>query len=190
MAMTGVLHDHGAPSWNGDPLTFDEYRKAAKWYKSGLKTDQRPRAAARLWSALEGAAKEVAKELDPEEFECENGVNKLLDVLQKAPLIRMPIPDAYAKIETYDELQRRHGEAMGEYIIREPNAYKEMVAALKKVRGDRRERRRRRSPPKIPIVEVRGGRVHRGGQVHRAVDQQPGPEGLLRVRYQRLSPSA
>ena len=127
----------GVPSWDGDPGSFEGYCKAARWFRSGLKQNEKTLAAARLWQALRGPAKEVVKDLDPDEFEREDGVQALLDVLQNAPLGRLPIPDAYSKIRIYDELVRHKGEVIGEFIVREDTAFKNMRAALRRVRQDR-----------------------------------------------------
>ena len=130
------------PSWDGDPCSFESYCKAARWFRAGLKDNEKANAAARLWTALRGPARDVVKDLDPEEFERPEGVQALLDVLANAPLGRTPIPDAYAKIRTYDEIQRRQGEVIGEYIVREDTAFKDMMAAIRRVRQDRQQRRR------------------------------------------------
>ena len=123
------------------PLKLDEYETAALWFRSALKPSERTMAAARLWGALKGPARDAVKDLKPSEFEYADGVERLLARLKATPLSRMPIPDAYHKIKRYDTTFRRGGETMSEFIIREDNTFKEMVAALRRLREDRRARR-------------------------------------------------
>ena len=42
----------------------------------------------------------------------------LLRILRDSPLASMPVPDAYKKIQVYDEIRRRPGEVIGYYIVR------------------------------------------------------------------------
>ena len=133
--------EHGVPVWSGDPLKLDEYETAALWFRSALKPSERSMAAARLWGSLRGPARDAVKDLKPSEFEATDGVEKLLAKLKSTPLSRMPIPDAYHKIKRYDTTFRRAGETISEFIIREDNTFKEMTAALRRLREDRRGRR-------------------------------------------------
>ena len=50
----------------------------------------------------------------------------------------MPVPDAYKKIQAYDQIRRRPGEVIGDYIVREQRAFREMTEALRRVRNSRR----------------------------------------------------
>ena len=137
----GIPMEHGVPVWSGDPLKLDEYETAALWFRSALKSSERSMAAARLWGSLRGPARDAVKDLKPSEFEATDGVEKLLAKLKSTPLSRMPIPDAYHKIKRYDTTFRRAGETISEFIIREDNTFKEMTAALRRLREDRRGRR-------------------------------------------------
>ena len=137
----GIPTEFGVPVWSGDPLKLDEYETAALWFRSALKPSERSMAAARLWGALRGPARDAVKDLKPSEFEAQDGVERLLAKLKSTPLSRMPIPDAYNKIKRYDTTFRKGGETITEFIIREDNTFKEMVAALRRLRDDRRGRR-------------------------------------------------
>ena len=52
----------------------------------------------------------------------------------------MPVPDAYKKIQAYDQIGRRTGEVIGYYIVREQRAFREMTEALRRVRNSRSEK--------------------------------------------------
>ena len=109
--------------------------KATRWYFNGLKKEERPMAAARLASKLmqseNVSIKRLIMKLDPDEFKNEASVEKLLTYLENSPLGRMPIPDAGNKMAIYyRKLQRRRGEGVGAFLIREDHSYDEMTNAL------------------------------------------------------------
>ena len=68
---------------------------------------------ARLWANLQGPAKEVVRMCKPQDFEDARGVERLLRILRESPLASMPVPDAYQKIQAYDQIRRRPGEVIG-----------------------------------------------------------------------------
>ena len=45
----------------------------------------------------------------------------------------MPVPDAYKKIQAYDQIGRRPGEVIGDYIVREQRTFREMTEDLRRV---------------------------------------------------------
>ena len=67
-------------------------------------------------------------------------VERLLRILRESPLASMPVPDAYKKIQAYDQIRRRPGEAIGDYVVREQRAFREMTEALRRVRNSRNEK--------------------------------------------------
>ena len=129
----------GAPTWAGYPLTFEAYEHAVLRYQAGLKDNEKSLAVARLWTALQGAAKEAVKDTRPNDFAAD-GVEALLRHLREGPLGKMPIPDAYQKIRNYDQVIRRPGEVIGEFVIREDNLFRDMRSALQRLRADRLRR--------------------------------------------------
>ena len=52
----------------------------------------------------------------------------------------MPVPDAYKKIQAYDQIRRRPGELIGDCIVREQRAFRDMTEALRRVRNSRNEK--------------------------------------------------
>ena len=135
----GLRHINGVPAWNGDILTLRDYETAALWFRAGLKLGEQERAVARLWGNLQGPAKKVVRMCKPQDFEDARGVERLLRILREGPLASMPVPDAYKKTQAYDQIRRRPGEVIGDYIVREQRAFREMTEALRRVRNSRSE---------------------------------------------------
>ena len=136
----GLRHINGVPVWNGDILTLRDSETAALWFRAGLKPGEQERALARLWANLQGPAKEVVRMCKPQDFEDARGVERLLRILRESPLASMPVPDAYKKIQAYDQIRRRPGEVIGDYIVRGQRAFREMTEALRSVRNFRNEK--------------------------------------------------
>ena len=67
-------------------------------------------------------------------------VERLLRILRGSPLASMPVPDAYKKIQAYDQIRRGPREVIGDYIVREQRAFREMTEALRRVRNSRNEK--------------------------------------------------
>ena len=128
------------PVWSGDILTLRDNEMAALWFRAGLKRGEQERAVARLWANLQGPAKEVVRMCKPQDFEDARGVERLLRILRESPLASMPVPDAYKKIQAYDQIRRRPGEVIGDYIVREQRAFREMTEALRRVRNSLNEK--------------------------------------------------
>ena len=98
---------------------------AAPWFRAGLKPGEQERSVARLWANLQGPAKEVVRMCKPQHFEDARGVAK---------------PDAYKKIQAYDQIRRRSGEVIGDFFVREQRAFREMTEALRRVWNSRNEK--------------------------------------------------
>ena len=126
--------------WNGDILTLRDCETAALWFRAALKPGEQERAVARLWANLQGLAKEVVRMCKPQDFEDARGVERLLRILRESPLASMPVPDAYTKIQAYDQIRRRPGEVIGDFFVREQRAFREMTEALRRVRNSRSEK--------------------------------------------------
>ena len=118
------------PVWNGDFFTLRDCETASLWFRAGLKPGEQQRAVARLWANLQGPAKEVVRMCRPQDFEDARGVERLLRILRESPLASMPVPDAYKKIQAYDQIRRRQGKVIGYLFVREQRAVREMTEAL------------------------------------------------------------
>ena len=93
------------PVWDGDPNSFERFATACRWYAYGLKQSERPLAAPRVWNRLSGSAKSVVRNLDPEEYVGNNRLEKLLEVLRRSPLQKLPIPDSFQRLEKRSTLR-------------------------------------------------------------------------------------
>lgn len=47
----------------------------------------------------------MVRHFNPDEYEGEDGLKKLLDVLRKSPLQQLPIPDSFARLEAWHSLR-------------------------------------------------------------------------------------
>lgn len=59
---------------------------------------------------------------------------RLLRFLAGTPLAKQPLPDAYQEIDQYRAARRYRRESAGGYVLREQEAYDNMVKALQKPR--------------------------------------------------------
>ena len=50
------------------------------------------------------------------------------------------MPDAYKKIQAYDQIRRRPGEVIADNIVREQRAFREMTEALRRVQNSRADK--------------------------------------------------
>ena len=94
-------------------------------------------------------AKEAVRTCQPQDFEDARGVERLFSILRDSPLASMLVPDANKKIQAYDQIRRRPGEVIGDHIVREQRAFRDMTEALRRVRNSQAEKTgvRRRSRP-------------------------------------------
>ena len=162
----------------------------------GRRARQQERAVARLWAKLQGPAKEVVRMCSPQDFEDARGVERLLRFLRESPLAAMPVPDAYKKIQAYDQIRRRPERVIGDSIVRGQCAFREMTEAPRRSRNSRDEKTGARCRTHQPIsghssvhsdAERRGRRrryVHRSTTATRT----DWPD-ILRIGDPRIPPS-
>ncbi len=124
------------PTWNGDPAAWVQFVANCKWYQKGLKPVERPQAASRIWRALQGTPKQVVQHLDPDDFDCPDFLEKLLRILKESPLQKMPLPDAFQKIDQYHHIQLEKDEMVTNLLVREQDSFQELAQALKRVREE------------------------------------------------------
>ena len=74
------------PTWNGNPGEFESFVIACRWFEKSLKETEKKSAASKVWARLQGPAKAVVKHLNPDEYENEEGLTKLVEVLRNSPL--------------------------------------------------------------------------------------------------------
>ena len=61
---------HGVPTWSGDPVEFETFAIACRWYEKALKESERKQAASRVWAKLTGPAKAVVRNLSGSAVAC------------------------------------------------------------------------------------------------------------------------
>ena len=53
------------PTWNGDPVEFESFATACRWFEKSLKETEKKSAASKVWARLQGPAKAVVKTPEP-----------------------------------------------------------------------------------------------------------------------------
>ena len=135
--------DDGTPTWDGNPLTWDSYKRQVKWYVSGTKLDARRFVVGRLVPKLTGSAAQLVRRWNPDDFDREDGVKLYIDKLQASPLPRQPLQDAVVAFDKFFDLKRDPGEAMQKYLVREEEMYSVFSDAVNRLRVQEVERRAR-----------------------------------------------
>ena len=134
----GGTGQNKVPVWNGKPETFHHFTQEIKWYLAGTKSSERAYAAARLVRRLleseYPALRSLMYRLDPSDFESEESIPELIRFLEASPMNKQPIPDAGAKLTAYyRKLNRRSGETIPQFLIREETLYDEMWRSLQRL---------------------------------------------------------
>ena len=71
--------------------------------------------------------------LDPEDFQDETGIQRLITFLENSPMNKQPIPDAGAKLSAYyRKLNRRTNETIPQFLVREEYSYDMMWRSLQR----------------------------------------------------------
>ena len=102
---------------------------------STLKASEKQLAAPRVWHRLVGFAKSVVRNLDPTAYSTQNGLDKLLEVLRRSPLQRLPVPDTFQRLERWSGLHRRQGESIPQFLVREEELFVELQQSLIRARS-------------------------------------------------------
>ena len=126
------------PLWNGRPEDFHHYIQEVKWFSAATKTADRPYAAARLIRRMLDsdyvALKSLVYKLDPTDYKDEHGIDRLVRFLESSPLNKQPIPDAGSKLnQYYRKLNRRSGESIPQFLVREDISHDSMWRALQRL---------------------------------------------------------
>ena len=126
------------PLWNGKPEDFQHYIQEIRLFLIATNPAVRPYAAARLVRRmLESeytALRTLMYKLDPEDFQDESGIQKLVTFLENSPMNKQPIPDAGAKLsQYYRKLNRRANETSPQFLVREEYSYDTMWRSLQRL---------------------------------------------------------
>ena len=176
------------PTWNGDPSSFEAFATSCRWYERSLKDSERKLAASRIWQKLSGAAKSVVRHLDPDDFDKDDGLRKLLGVLRDSPLQQLPVPDSFGRLEKWTALRRGNNESIPQLLVREEELFTELQQALQRARTERTrttsegvgtsppERDPSSSPSASPLA---GARRRAGVTEEKEEDEDKSPPGGL-----------
>lgn len=126
------------PLWNGKPEDFQHYIQEIRLFLIATNPAVRPYAAARLVRRmLESeytALRTLMYKLDPEDFQDESGIQKLVTFLENSPMNKQPIPDAGAKLsQYYRKLNRRANETIPQFLVRQKYSYDTMWRSLQRL---------------------------------------------------------
>ena len=125
------------PTWDGDPSSFEQFVTSCKWFEASLKDTEKKLAAPKIWQRLSGSAKSVVRHLDPTEFGSAEGLQRLLDVLRKSPLQRLPVPDSFQRLERWTSMRRSPQESIAQLLVREEELFVELQQSLQRAREER-----------------------------------------------------
>ena len=162
------VHGSGAPSWGLPPwcltkelksrpgqetlLSLKHSLRHAAGMQKSLKSSERQQAASRIWARLTGPARAVVRHLDPDDYEADDGLSRLVDVLRKSPLQALPIADSFKRLDAWHMLKRLPGESIPKLLVREEDMFVQLQSALTRAREDRGLL----APPMIQQVTGRG----------------------------------
>ena len=111
--------------------------KEVGWFLSGTKGSQRKYVAAKLISKLTGAARLLSMSWHQRDFEGEEGVQVMLRRLAASPLVRRSLPNAAATMSAYFMFQRRPGESIAQFLVRETLGFEEFQEALLQLKEEK-----------------------------------------------------
>ena len=77
------------------------------------------------------------EQTDPDEFSGDDGLTKLLSILQASPLQQLPVPDSFSRLERWHQLRRRDHETIAELFVREEDLWVQLQSALYNPRSSR-----------------------------------------------------
>ena len=128
----------GVPSWNGDPSSWDEYRRAALLFVESTKWPNRYLCGPRLATELSGAAKASIVGKKSTWLSHDKGVQRLLQHLQEA--ISEPVlPEVGNALRSYFKtLRRKRGESMTGFCVRHREEYEKACRALTRMMGSQK----------------------------------------------------
>ena len=120
----------GVPSWDGEPSTWTEYRRAALLFVESTKWSNRYLCGPRLATELSGPAKASIAGKKPTWLSREDGMQRLLTHLQTA--ISEPVPPEVGNAlrAYFKTLRRRRGETMTSFCVRHREEYEKACRAL------------------------------------------------------------
>ena len=131
--MTVTRGKDSVPSWDGNPSTWTEYRRAAYMYEETVKWENRYLCGPRLASELTGAAKAAIANKRRGWLSIPDGVGKLLRCLREM-MSEPALPEIANQLRAYFKLLRRkRGESMAAFCVRHREEYSRTCKSLTRV---------------------------------------------------------
>ncbi|CAE7937367.1 rps4x [Symbiodinium sp. KB8] len=135
MSVAGAItrNKDGAPQWNGESATFNEYEEQCRIYEQSQEYYKRYMVGPRLLSELQGPAKRLVVGRSPDWVSFPGGVQLLLSTL-RASLGRPQVSELADFLTKYfKQTRRRSQESMPDYITRKCETYLRAQQALQRV---------------------------------------------------------
>ena len=121
------------PWWDGEPPTWEAYRRRALLYVDGTKVQERYLCGPRLAARLSGAAREAILHKRRGWLSSAGGAERLLRTLRRN-VYTTEVSEVGHHIEPFlFHLRRRRGETISGWINRSRNRYHELRVALARV---------------------------------------------------------
>lgn len=136
--MTVTRGKDNVPSWDGNPASWTEYRKAAFMYEETVKWENRYLCGPRLAAELSGAARAAIANKKRGWLSVQDGVAKLLRCL-RTTMSEPALPEISNQLRLYFKVfRRRRGETMAAYCARHREEYARTCKALTRVLREQR----------------------------------------------------
>ncbi|CAE7645969.1 unnamed protein product [Symbiodinium sp. KB8] len=137
--MSGEKEQHHVPSWDGSARTWRRYTKEVSWFVQSTPVNKRRYCASRLLSRLTGPARLLAMSWSwtKMHFDTPEGTKLFLQRLAASPLVRKNLPNAAAICNQYFAFQRRQGENISSFLVRESLVHEEFCEAIIRLHEDR-----------------------------------------------------
>ncbi|CAE7510524.1 unnamed protein product [Symbiodinium sp. CCMP2592] len=137
--MSGEKEQHHIPSWDGSARSWRRYTKEVSWFVQSTAVNKRRYCASRLLSRLTGPARLLAMSWswNKMHFDTPEGTKLFLQRLASSPLVRKNLPNATAICNQYFAFQRRSGENISSFLVRESLVHEEFCEAIIRLHEDR-----------------------------------------------------
>ena len=129
------------PSWDGEPVKFEEFKHRVKWHILGTKHGDRSSVTARIAGALTGTAWQILADLpeDRKDEIVQAGTCDLLLEFLKDSLMDSAVPEAGRHVREYlYKFRRSKAESMKLYVQRHSTLLNRLEKAMRLVEKDKK----------------------------------------------------
>ncbi|CAE7213477.1 ERL2, partial [Symbiodinium sp. CCMP2456] len=125
------------PAWDGSARSWRRYTREVAWYVQGTPVHKRRHCASKLLSRLSGPARTLAMSWNRMSFDQPGGTKHYLQKLAASPLVRKTLPNAAAICSQYFSFQRKPGENISSFLVRESLVHEEFSEAIIRLHEDK-----------------------------------------------------